>query len=166
MDFSELNTSAEWSSSLQDLINLCKKAVETQNFADIGKMRTVLENYINELSNNAHLAQFDELERISTGALLELNRASRTIALRNLGNLTGELTTLDSQLRELADDANDTSDKLQLKSTKNFLSKAKSSLNILKGLRTELDDDTTDLGKKVAALFKAIKEFDETFLDA
>jgi flagellar biosynthesis chaperone FliJ len=166
MDFSTLNTSAEWSSSLQDLINLCKKAVETQNLADISKMRTVVENYRNELSNNAHLNQFDELERISTGVLLELNRASRTIALRNLGNLTGDLQTLDAQLRQLADDANDTSDKLQLKSTKDFLSKAKTSLNILMGLRTELDNDNTDLGRKVAAVFKAIKEFETAFPDA
>jgi flagellar biosynthesis chaperone FliJ len=166
MDFSTLNTTVEWSSSLHDLINLCKKAVETQNLADIGKMRTVLENYRNELSNNTHLNQFDELERISTGTLLELNRASRTIALRNLGNLTGELAALDTQLRELADDANDTSDKLQLKSTKNFLTKAKASLNILKGLRTELDNNNTDVGRKVAAVFKAIKEFEETFPDA
>jgi flagellar biosynthesis chaperone FliJ len=165
MDFSTLNTSAEWSSSLQDLINLCKKAVETQNLADIGKMKTVLENYRSELSNNAHLSQFDELERISTGVLLELNRASRTIALRNLGNLTGELSTLDAQLRQLADNAINTSDKLQLKNTKDFLSKAKTSLNILKGLRNELDNDTTDLGRKVAAVFNAINDFEEAFPD-
>jgi flagellar biosynthesis chaperone FliJ len=166
MDFSTLNTSAEWSSSLQDLTNLCKKAVETQNLADVGKMRTVLENYRNELSNNAHLYQFDELERISTGALLELNRASRTIALRNLGSLTGELSTLDSQLRPLADEANATSDSLQLKTTKDFLSKTKTSLNILKGLKAEFDNDTTDLGRKVTAAFKAIKDLEAVFPNA
>ncbi len=57
-------------------------------------------------------------------------------------------------------------DAIQLKTTKEFLSKAKTSLNILKGLRNDLDDNSTDLGKKVSAIFKAINDFEEAFPDA
>ena len=43
---------------------------------------------------------------------------------------------------------------------------AKTSLNILKGLRNDLADNSTDLGKKVSAIFKAINDFEEAFPDA
>jgi hypothetical protein len=36
----------------------------------------------------------------------------------------------------------------------------------LKGLRNDLANNSTDLGKKVAAVMKAIKDFEDAFPDA
>ncbi|MDZ7898507.1 MAG: hypothetical protein U5N85_10855 [Arcicella sp.] len=63
------------------------------------------------------------------------------------------------------DHANQTADAIQLKSAKEFLSKAKTSITILKSLRADLSDTNTDLGRKVAAVFKAIQNFEEAFPD-
>jgi chromosome segregation ATPase len=110
-----------------------------------------------------HLSEFDNLESRALKVSNELNRASKTIALRNLNDLLSQLKELDKQLNVQTADATQTSNELQLKSTKEFLTKAKTSLTILKGLKAELDNDTTDLGKKVAAVFKAINDFEEAF---
>jgi hypothetical protein len=64
------------------------------------------------------------------------------------------------------ENATQSADALQLKNVKDFLSKAKTSINILKGLRNDLANSSTDLGKKVAAVMKAIKDFEDAFPDA
>jgi hypothetical protein len=163
MDFSILNTDSEWVSALQDLTNLVIKAIDKSNLADISNLRVVLKNYRDTLAENMHLSEFDNLESRALKVSNELNRASKTIALRNLNDLLSQLKELDKQLNVQTADATQTSNELQLKSTKEFLTKAKTSLTILKGLKAELDNDTTDLGKKVAAVFKAINDFEEAF---
>jgi hypothetical protein len=166
MDFSILNTDSEWVATLQDLTSLVTKAIDKSKVDDINKLRIVMQNFRNALAPNMFLSEFDNLDTISLKVTTELNRASRNIALRNLTDLTNQLKTLDTQLIDLTASATQTSEELQLKNAKEFLTKAKTSLNILTGLKAELDNDTTDIGQKVAAVFKAIKGFEVAFPDA
>jgi hypothetical protein len=160
MDFSQLITIEDWTKALEQLMSSATVALQTTNTAKIFELQDDLFNY-----QQASPANFDSLDKIAFKLSLELNRANRQTALRNIGDLTTELSNLKNLLGVATDHANQAADAIQLKTTKDFLSKAKTSLNILKGLRNELDNDTTDLGRKVAAVFKAIKDFEEAFPD-
>lgn len=161
MDFSQLITIEDWTKALEQLMSSATVALQTANTAKIFELQDDLFNY-----QQASPPNFDSLDKIAFKLSLELNRANRQTALRNIGDLSTELSNLKNLLGVATDHANQAADTIQLKTTKDFLNKAKTSLNILIGLRNELDNDNTDLGRKVAAVFKAIKDFEEAFPDA
>jgi hypothetical protein len=161
MDFSQLITIEDWTKALEQLMSSATVALQTANTTKIFELQDDLFNY-----QQASPPNFDSLDKIAFKLSLELNRANRQTALRNIGDLSTELSNLKNLLGVATDHANQAADTIQLKTTKDFLNKAKTSLNILIGLRNELDNDTTDLGRKVAAVFKAIKDFEEAFPDA
>ena len=85
--------------------------------------------------------------------------------MQNIIDIANELHNLKNILGVATEHANQSADEIQLKSTKDFLSNAKIILNILKGRRTELDDNNTDLGRKVVVVFKGISNFGMVFPD-
>lgn len=161
MDFTNFATVNDWTTALEQLIASSVVAIQNDNRIQINELQTDLLDFQDQSPT-----KFDSLDAIAFRVSLELNRASRTAALRNLENLRQELRNLNSMLEVATEHANQSADAIQLKSTKDFLNKAKTSLIILKGLRNELDDNTTDLGRKVAAVFKAIQDFEAAFPEA
>jgi hypothetical protein len=161
MDFSQLVTIEDWTKALEQLMSSATVALQTANTAKIFDLQDDLFNY-----QQASPPNFDSLDKIAFKLSLELNRANRQTALKNIGDLASELSDLKNLLGVATDHANQAADVIQLKTAKDFLSKAKTSITILKGLRADLSNENSDLGKKVAAVFKAIKDFEEVFPDA
>jgi hypothetical protein len=161
MDFSQLMTLADWTSALEQLIASSNTALQNNDDTQISDLQDVLFQFQRQSPPN-----FESLDTIAFKTSLELNRANRNTALKNLANLSQELKNLNSILGVATENATQSADALQLKNVKDFLSKAKTSLTILKGLRNDLADNSTDLGKKITAVFKAIKDFEEAFPDA
>ncbi len=161
MDFSQLVTIEDWTKALEQLMSSATVALQTANTAKIFDLQDDLFNYQQSSPPN-----FDSLDKIAFKLSLELNRANRQTALKNIGDLGSELSDLKNLLGVATDHANQAADVIQLKTAKDFLNKAKTSITILKGLRADLSNENSDLGKKVAAVFKAIKDFEEAFPDA
>jgi hypothetical protein len=161
MDFSQLTTLEDWTKALDQLIAASTTAVQNGDTAKIADLQDDLFNY-----QQISPVNFDSLDNIAAKLSLKLNGINRQATLRNIAEIAQELNNLKNILGVATEHANQSADAIQLKTTKDFLSKAKTSLIILKGLRTELDNNTTDLGRKVAAVFKAIKDFEEAFPDA
>ncbi len=160
MDFSQLITLAEWTNALDELIAKAMLAIQSNDEQQITDLQDVLLEFQRQSPPN-----FESLDTIAFKISLELNRVNRTTALINIRKLAQELRDLNRILGVATANANQSADIIQLKSTKEFLSKAKTSLTILKGLRDDLADNSTDLGRKVAAVFKAIQDFEDAFLD-
>lgn len=158
MDFSSLVTLEDWTNALDQLIVASTTAIHNNNQGKIADLQDDLFNY-----QQISPVNFDSLDSIAAKLSLELNRANRQIALKNIAEIADELKNLKNILGVATEHANQSADDIQLKSTKNFLNKAKTSLTILKGLRNDLTDNSTDLGRKVTAVFKAIQEFEEAF---
>lgn len=161
MDFSQLMTLADWTTALEQLIDSANNALQNNDDNQISNLQDDLFQFQRQSPPN-----FESLDAIAFKTSLELNRANRNTALKNLANLSQELKNLNSILSVATENATQSADALQLKNVKDFLSKAKTSINILKGLRNDLANSSTDLGKKVAAVMKAIKDFEEAFPDA
>jgi hypothetical protein len=161
MDFSQLTTLEDWTKALDQLIAASTTAVQNSDTAKIADLQDDLFNY-----QQISPVNFDSLDNIAAKLSLKLNGINRQATLRNIAEIAQELNNLKNILGVATEHANQSADAIQLKTTKDFLSKAKTSLIILKGLRTELDNNNTDLGRKVAAVFKAIKDFEEAFPDA
>jgi hypothetical protein len=160
MDFSQLTTLEDWTKALDQLIAASTTAVQNGDTAKIADLQDDLFNY-----QQISPVNFDSLDNIAAKLSLKLNGINRQATLRNIAEIAQELNNLKNILGVATEHANQSADAIQLKTTKDFLSKAKTSLIILKGLRTELDNNNTDLGRKVAAVFKAIKDFEEAFPD-
>lgn len=161
MDFSQLVTLANWTNALDQLIAASTTAVQNNDTAKIADLQDDLFNF-----QQISPVNFDSLDSIAAKLSLELNRANRQIALRNIAAIAEELRNLKSILGVATEHANQSADAIQLKTTKDFLSKAKTSITILKNLRNDLSNENSDLGKKVAAVVKAIQEFEAAFPDA
>lgn len=161
MDFSQLITLAEWTNVLDELIAKAMLAIQNNEEQQISDLQDVLLDFQRQSPPN-----FESLDTIAFKVSLELNRVNRTTALINIRKLAQELKDLNRILGVATANANQSADAIQLKSTKEFLNKAKTSLTILKSLRNELADDSTELGKKVAAVFEAIQDFERAFPDA
>jgi hypothetical protein len=161
MDFSGLITIEDWTKALEQLMSSATVALQTDNTTKIFELQDDLFNY-----QQASPPHFDSLDKIAFKLSLELNRANRQTALKNIGDLASELGDLKNLLGVATVHANQAADAIQLKSAKEFLGKAKTSITILKNLRADLSDTNTDLGQKVAAVFKAIQDFEEAFPDA
>lgn len=161
MDFSQLITLEDWTKALDQLIAASTTAVQNGDTAKIADLQDDLFNY-----QQVSPVNFDSLDSIAAKLSLKLNSINRETTLRNIALISQELNNLKNILGVATEHANQSADAIQLKTTKDFLSKAKTSLNILKGLRTELDNDNTDLGRKVTAVFKAINDFEAAFPDA
>jgi hypothetical protein len=161
MDFSQLITLADWTTALEQLIASANNALQNNDDNQISNLQDDLFQFQRQSPPN-----FESLDAIAFKTSLELNRANRNTALKNLTNLSQELINLNSILSVATENATQSADALQLKNVKDFLSKAKTSLNVLKGLRNDLASSSTDLGKKVAAVMKAIKDFEDAFPDA
>lgn len=161
MDFSLLITLADWTTALEQLIASANNALQNNDDNQISDLQDELFQFQRQSPPN-----FESLDAIAFKTSLELNRANRNTALKNLANLSQELKNLNSILGVATENATQSADAIQLKNVKEFLSKAKTSLNILKGLRYDLADNSTDLGKKVAAIFKAINDFEDAFPNA
>jgi hypothetical protein len=161
MDFSQLITLEDWTKALDQLIAASTTAVQNGDTAKIADLQDDLFNY-----QQVSPVNFDSLDSIAAKLSLKLNSINREATLRNIALIAQELNNLKNILGVATEHANLSADAIQLKTTKDFLTKAKTSLNILKGLRAELDNDNTDLGKKVAAVFKAINDFEAAFPDA
>ena len=161
MDFSQLMTLADWTTALEQLIASANNALQNNDDTQISDLQDVLFQFQRQSPPN-----FESLDAIAFKTSLELNRANRNTALKNLTNLSQELINLNSILSVATENAAQSADALQLKNVKDFLSKAKTSINILKDLRNDLANNSTDLGKKVAAVMKSIKDFEEAFPDA
>ena len=161
MDFSQLVTLADWTNALNQLIAASTTAVQNGDTAKIADLQDDLFNY-----QQISPVNFDSLDSLAAKLSLKLNGTNRQAILRNIADIAEELKNLKNILGVATEHANQSADAIQLKSTKEFLSKAKTSLTILKGLRNDLADNSTDLGEKVAAIFKAINDFEEAFPDA
>jgi hypothetical protein len=161
MDFSQLVTLANWTNALDQLIAASTTAVQNNDTAKIADLQDDLFNF-----QQISPVNFDSLDSIAAKLSLELNRTNRQIALRNIAAIAEELRNLKSILGVATEHANQSADAIQLKTTKDFLSKAKTSITILKNLRNDLSNENSDLGKKVAAVVKAIQEFEAAFPDA
>lgn len=161
MDFSSLVTLEDWTNALNQLITASTTAIQNNQQGKIADLQDNLFNY-----QQISPVNFDSLDSIAAKLSLELNRANRQTALKNIADIAQELNNLKNILGVATEHANQSADVIQLKTTKEFLDKAKTSLTILKGLRNDLADNSTDLGKKVAAVFKAIQEFEEAFPNA
>jgi hypothetical protein len=161
MDFSQLVTLANWTNALDQLIAASTTAVQNNDTAKIADLQDDLFNF-----QQISPVNFDSLDSIAAKLSLELNRTNRQIALRNIAVIAEELRNLKSILGVATEHANQSADAIQLKTTKDFLSKAKTSITILKNLRNDLSNENSDLGKKVAAVVKAIQEFEAAFPDA
>ena len=158
MDFSSLVTLEDWTNALDQLIAASTTAVQNGDTAKIADLQDDLFNY-----QQISPVNFDSLDSIAAKLSLELNRANRQIALKNIAEIANQLKNLKNILGVATEHANQSANAIQLKTTKDFLNKAKTSLTILKGLRNDLTDNSTDLGRKVTAVFKAIQEFEEAF---
>jgi hypothetical protein len=161
MDFSQLTTLEDWTKALDQIITASTAAVQNSDTAKIADLQDDLFNY-----QQASPVNFDSLDSIAAKLSLKLNGINRQATLKNIADIAQELNNLKNILSVATEHANQSADAIQLKTTKDFLSKAKTSLNILKGLRAELDNTNNDLGKKVAAVFKAINDFETAFPDA
>jgi hypothetical protein len=161
MDFSQLITLEDWTKALDQIITASTAAVQNGDTAKIADLQDDLFNY-----QQTSPVNFDSLDSIAAKLSLKLNGINRQATLKNIADIAQELNNLKNILGVATEHANQSADAIQLKTTKDFLSKAKTSLNILKGLRAELDNTNNDLGKKVAAVFKAINDFEVAFPDA
>jgi hypothetical protein len=161
MDFSELITLTEWTNALDELIAKATLAIQNNDEQQITDLQDVLLDFQRQSPPN-----FESLDTIAFKISLELNRVNRTTALINIRKLAQELKDLNRILGVATANANQSADVIQLKSTKEILNKAKTSLTILKGLRDDLADNSTNLGQKVAAVFEAIQDFENAFPDA
>lgn len=160
MDFSQLITLEDWTNALDQLIAASTTAVQNGDANKIADLQDDLFNF-----QQISPVNFDSLDNIAAKLSLKLNGINRQATLRNIAEIAQELNNLKNILGVATEHANQSADAIQLKTTKDFLNKAKTSLNILKGLRAELDNDNTDLGRKVAAVFKAIQDFEAAFPD-
>jgi hypothetical protein len=158
MDFTNFATVNDWTTALEQLIADSVVAIQNDNHLQINQLQTDLLDFQDQSPT-----KFDSLDAIAFKISLELNRASRTAALRNLENLRQELRNLNSMLEVATNHAIEAADSIHLKNTKDFLGKAKTSLTILKGLRDDLADNTTNLGRKIQAVVQAINDFEAAF---
>ena len=161
MDFSQLITLAEWTNVLDELIDKAMLAIQNNEEQQISDLQEVLLDFQRQSPPN-----FESLDTIAFKVSLELNRVNRTTALINIRKFAQELKDLNRILGVATANANQSADTIQLKTTKEILGKAKTSLTILKGLRDDLADNSTDLGRKVLAVFEAIQDFENAFPDA
>lgn len=161
MDFSQLITLVEWTNALDELMAKAMLAIQNNDDQQIADLQEILFDFQRQSPPN-----FESLDAIAFKISLELNRVNRTNALINVRKLAQELKDLNKILAVATTNANLSADTIQLKSTKEILNKAKLSLTILKGLRDDLADNSTNLGKKVMAIFKAIQDFENAFPDA
>ena len=127
MDFSQLITLADWTTALEQLIASANDALQNNDDEKISDLQDELSQFQRQSPPN-----FESLDAIAFKTFLELNRANRNSALKNIANLSQELKNLNSILGVATQNATQSADAIQLKTTKEFLSKAKTSLNILK----------------------------------
>jgi hypothetical protein len=158
MNFDELTTVSDWSEALRELVALATSAVQRNDADEMLKIQELLLAFQEQSPPS-----FNSLDAIAARTSIELNRTSRDIILANLSSLSRELLNLSQLMGVAAEHALLRSDAIQLKNTKSFLSKAKASLQILTGLRDDLNDSSTNLGRKVDAVFNAINDFETAF---
>ncbi|GAB3995621.1 hypothetical protein GCM10028807_36260 [Spirosoma daeguense] len=158
MNFDELITVADWTSALQQIVSLADAAFKSRDQDEIDKVQDLLFKFQEQSPPSVN-----NLDTIAFKVSKELAKENKEQVLKNLNDLSKELVTLSKFLDVATEHALLKSDAIQLKNTKDFLSKAKASLEILKGLREDLQDPTTNLGKKVEEVFKAINEFEKAF---
>jgi hypothetical protein len=161
MDFSQLVTLADWTNALDQLIAASTTAVQNGDTAKIADLQDDLFNY-----QQISPVYFDSLDSLAAKLSLKLNGTNRQVILRNIAEIAEELKNLKNILGVATEHANQSADAIQLKTTKDFLNKAQTSITILKNLRNDLSDENTDLGKKVAAVVKAIQDFEAAFPDS
>lgn len=158
MNFDALITISDWTLALQQLVALADAAVQSGNQDDTANVQDSLFVFRQQSPPTVN-----NLDAIAFSVSNELNRQNRRLALDKLKELGEELANLNKSLDAATQQALTRSDEIQLKSTKDMLSKAKVSLEILKSLRQDLQDPTTPLGQKVGDVFTAIQEFEKAF---
>jgi hypothetical protein len=160
MDFTKFESRAEWTDALEQIIILARNAISNNNQIQIDSIQDILREY----QEKSPLG-LEDLDLIASQILMELNGDARRNALRNLENIASEVKGLGAVIQAITDDAEHSSKDLQLKVVKEFLTKTKTSINILKSFRDDISNDTTNLGQTVKAVFNAIKAFEEAFPD-
>lgn len=158
MDFSQLITVADWTAALQQILTLAEAAIRSGSQDDIDKAQDLLFEFQQQSPPSVN-----NLDDIAFTISRELTRQNKDQILKNLAELSKELLTLSKFLDVATEHALLKSDAIQLKNTKDFLSKAKASLEILQSLREDLQDPDTELGGKIEGLFKAINDFEKAF---
>ena len=158
MNFDEFITVSDWTQALQQLISLANNAVQQNDQNELGTIQDLLIQFQNQSPPS-----MNSLDVIAFKTVNALNKTQRQAVLTSLNELSLELINLTKLINKATDQATQSTDEIQLKNTKEFLTKAKVSLGILTGLRADMQDTTTDLGKKVEAVFKAIGDFQQAF---
>jgi hypothetical protein len=160
MDFSQLISITDWTNALNALISESKVALQNNDTDKIIALQDDLLRFQDQTPPN-----FDSLDVLAMKTSFELNRASRMTAIKNIEAIATELGNLNLMISIATERANLSAEAIQLRSAKEFLGKAKASLLILKSLKDELTDTSSDVSDKVMALLKAIKDFENAFPD-
>jgi flagellar hook-basal body complex protein FliE len=160
MNFDKLVTVQDWTEALRELIRRGQNAVDQNNTEEIGNVQDLLFDF-----QLASPKSFDDLDEIAFKTAQELNAQNRAALLTTLTELSQKLVDLSHTLDVSTEQALAKSDEIRLKNVINGLDKAKTGLDILLELREDLRDKDSELGKKVEAVFIAIKEFKEAFKD-
>lgn len=161
MNFDTLVTVQDWTEALQELIRRGQNAVDQNNTEEIENVQNLLFDF-----QLASPKSFDDLDAIAFKTARELNAQNRAAILNTLTELSEELLTFSNTLAVSTEQALAQSDKIQLKNVMDVLEKANTGLDILLELREDLRDKDSELGKKVEAVFIAIKEFRDAFKEA
>ncbi|MCX5722250.1 MAG: hypothetical protein NT179_09500 [Nitrospirae bacterium] len=156
INWEELHTYEDWASTLKDLLDNTRKALEKNDSVARGAAKRDLITFIDE-SPNWLIRNLDD---VADEAIKDLGKADINEAITGIENRTVELIRLTKSVQSIAEDAKDAASSLRLRKSRRVVDSSTNVVNAIKELRTELDSTGKD--KKLETLastaIKAIQD--------